>query len=87
MRCTAPGPNGTCVYKSECTTASDCTIAEDCREARAQIVDVRPDLMLVDWMLPDMSGFDVCRVLRSKAPTSGVPIVMLTGLSDTPRQF
>jgi two-component system phosphate regulon response regulator PhoB len=28
--------------------------AEDCREARARIVDVRPDLMLVDWMLPDM---------------------------------
>ena len=30
--------------------------AEDCREARARIVDVRPDLMLIDWMLPDMSG-------------------------------
>jgi len=30
--------------------------AEDCREARARIADARPDLMLVDWMLPDMSG-------------------------------
>ena len=45
------------------------------------------DAFILDVMLPDMSGFDVCRVLRSKAPTSGVPIVMLTGLSDTPSKL
>jgi two-component system phosphate regulon response regulator PhoB len=38
--------------------------AEDCREARARIVDVRPDLMLVDWMLPDMSGLELTRSLK-----------------------
>ena len=38
--------------------------AEDCREARARMVDVRPDLMLVDWMLPDMSGLELPRSLK-----------------------
>ena len=40
--------------------------AEDCREARARIVDVRPDLMLVDWMLPDMSGLELTRSLEAR---------------------
>jgi DNA-binding response OmpR family regulator len=38
-------------------------------------------------MLPGMSGFDVCRTLRSDERTSRVPIVMLTGLSDTPSKL
>src|SRR6202030_3920963 len=43
--------------------------AEDCREARARIVDVRPDLMLVDWMLPDMSGLELTRSLKRAKDT------------------
>ena len=50
--------------------------AEDCREARARIVDVRPDLMLVDWMLPDMSGLEVLRKLREESPQ--LPVLLLT---------
>src|ERR1700722_211418 len=43
--------------------------AEDCREARARIVDLRPDLMLVDWMLPDMSGLELTRSLKRAKDT------------------
>lgn len=45
------------------------------------------DAFVLDVMLPGMSGFDVCRALRSNAPTSHVPIIMLTGLSDTPSKL
>ena len=42
--------------------------------------DVRPDIVLLDLMLPGMSGIDICRAIRSE---SGVPIVMLTAKTDT----
>ena len=45
------------------------------------------DAVVLDVTLPGMSGFDVCRAIRSNAPTSHVPIVMLTGLSDTPSKL
>ena len=50
--------------------------AEDCREARARIVDVRPDLMLVDWMLPDMSGLELTRSLKRAKDTEEIPVIM-----------
>ncbi|MEI6666875.1 MAG: response regulator [Acidobacteriota bacterium] len=45
------------------------------------------DAVVLDVMLPGMSGFDVCRVLRSKDATRHVPIIMLTGLADTPSKL
>ncbi len=56
--------------------------AEDCREARAQIVDLRPDLMLVDWMLPDMSGLELTRSLKRVKDTREIPVIMLTAKAE-----
>jgi two-component system phosphate regulon response regulator PhoB len=56
--------------------------AEDCREARARIVDVRPDLMLVDWMLPDMSGLELTRSLKRSKDTEEIPVIMLTARAE-----
>ncbi|MDE2306101.1 MAG: phosphate regulon transcriptional regulator PhoB [Gammaproteobacteria bacterium] len=56
--------------------------AEDCREARARIADQRPDLMLVDWMLPDMSGLELTRTLKRDRDCEDIPIIMLTARAE-----
>src|ERR1700727_482972 len=56
--------------------------AEDCREARARIADARPDLMLVDWMLPDMSGLELTRSWKRSKDTEEIPVIMLTARAE-----
>jgi len=52
-------------------------------EQAFEIINGRvPDLILLDIMLPDESGFDICRRLRARASTATVPIIMTTALSD-----
>lgn len=56
--------------------------AEDCRSARAQLADRRPDLLLVDWMLPDMSGLELTRTLKRDRETRELPIILLTARAE-----
>ena len=60
----------------------DVVEAEDTREARARIADRRPDLVLVDWMLPDMSGLELTRALKKDKDTREVPVIMLTARAE-----
>jgi two-component system response regulator RegX3 len=53
----------------------DVTIARDGPEALAKFEEIRPDLVLLDIMLPKLSGIDVCRAIRAR---STVPIIMVT---------
>ncbi len=57
-------------------------IAEHSQGALASIGDRRPDLILVDWMLPDMSGLELTRQLRRDANTRDIPIMMLTARAE-----
>jgi two-component system phosphate regulon response regulator PhoB len=52
--------------------------AEDSRSARSALADRRPDLMLVDWMLPDTSGLELTRAIKRERETRDLPIIMLT---------
>ncbi|MDT8364244.1 MAG: phosphate regulon transcriptional regulator PhoB, partial [Nitrosomonas sp.] len=56
--------------------------ADTAEEAVAMVNDVLPDLVLVDWMLPNMSGIDFVRLLRSGQRTKPIPIIMLTARVD-----
>jgi two-component system phosphate regulon response regulator PhoB len=56
----------------------ECSEAQDIRSARALIADRRPDLVLVDWMLPDVSGLEFTRQLKQEHKTQGIPVVILT---------
>ena len=50
------------------------------KEALEKIDGERPDLVLLDVMMPGMSGYDVCRKLRENPATAMLPVVMVTAL-------
>jgi two-component system phosphate regulon response regulator PhoB len=56
--------------------------AEDSRSARGLIADHRPDLALVDWMLPDVSGLELTRLLKKDKNTAEIPIILLTARAE-----
>jgi len=56
--------------------------AEDCNSARLRIADCRPDLLLLDWMLPDSSGLELTRTLRREESNRDMPIIMLTARAE-----
>jgi len=56
--------------------------ARDGEEALLAAREQKPDLVLLDWMLPLLSGLEVCRQMRRMAETRGVPIIMLTARGE-----
>jgi len=50
-------------------------------EALQLIEEHSPDLVILDWMMPNMSGIEVCRILRSRAETKQIPIIILSARS------
>ena len=59
-----------------------CDEAEDGKQARATIESNRPNLILLDWMLPGLSGIDYARRLRNVPETRDIPIIMLTAKGE-----
>jgi two-component system phosphate regulon response regulator PhoB len=56
--------------------------AADGQEALTRIAETQPDLVLLDWMLPTVSGLEVCRQIRRKASTRDLPVIMVTARTD-----
>jgi two-component system phosphate regulon response regulator PhoB len=56
--------------------------AADCRSARELLADERPDLALIDWMLPDMSGLELTRTLKREKGNEDLGIIMLTARAE-----
>ena len=52
--------------------------AEDGQQALEMIEDHRPDLVILDWMMPNLSGIDVCRTLRGRPETRLLPVILLS---------
>ena len=60
----------------------DVTVAADGEEGLLQVDERLPDMVLLDWMLPKLSGIEVCRRLRGRAETRNLPIIMLTARGE-----
>jgi len=60
----------------------DCLEAADTTEAHVQILKEKPDLILLDWMLPKQSGVEYARTLRREKLTQNIPVIMLTARTE-----
>ncbi len=56
--------------------------AENGEEALLLVDEGAPDVIVLDWMLPNVSGIEVCRRLKTRSDTQGVPIIMLSARSE-----
>ena len=59
-----------------------CLEAADALQAHTIIVDKKPDLILLDWMMPDISGIELARRLKRDEMTREIPIIMLTAKGE-----
>jgi two-component system phosphate regulon response regulator PhoB len=60
----------------------ECDEADSAQSAHARIVDNKPDMLLLDWMMPGTSGIEFARRLRKDEVTADIPIIMLTAKAD-----
>ena len=60
----------------------DVVVAADGEEGLVQIDERQPDLVLLDWMLPKVSGIEVCRRIRGRPETRNLPVIMLTARGE-----
>lgn len=60
----------------------DVAVAMRGEEAEVAVGEEKPDLILLDWMLPGVSGIELCRRLRAAAGTRAIPILMLTARAE-----
>jgi two-component system, OmpR family, phosphate regulon response regulator PhoB len=56
--------------------------AEDGEEAMLMIREAAPDLVILDWMMPRLSGIEVCRQLKMNKETRDIPVIMLSARSE-----
>ena len=56
--------------------------ATDGQEALLRVAETKPDLVLLDWMLPTLSGIEVCRQIRRRPATRDLPIIMVTARTE-----
>jgi two-component system, OmpR family, phosphate regulon response regulator PhoB len=60
----------------------DVTTAENGEEALLLVDEISPDIIVLDWMLPNVSGIEVCRRLKSRIETRAIPVIMLSARSE-----
>ncbi|WP_316015833.1 phosphate regulon transcriptional regulator PhoB [Roseobacter sp. HKCCA0434] len=60
----------------------DVILADDGDDALVMVEEDAPDIVLLDWMLPNVSGVEICRQLRARNQTRDIPIIMLTARGE-----
>ena len=63
----------------------DVVVAENGQQALEMARSEQPDMVMLDVMMPEMDGFEVCMILKSNPDTAHIPVIMVTAL-DTPEE-
>lgn len=58
------------------------SFASNGKQALSVIKTGKPDLILLDIMMPEMDGYEVCKILKEKEDTANIPVIFLTGISE-----
>ncbi len=61
----------------------DVSIERDGDAGLATIVETLPDIIVLDWLMPGLSGIDLCRRIRDEAGTAGIPVILLTAKAQS----
>ena len=61
--------------------------AADGEESLKKAIDLIPDLIVLDVMMPKIDGFEVCRAIKAKAETKHIPVILLTALGEGARTY
>lgn len=64
------------------TSGYDTLLAESGREALSILSRSKPDMVLLDWMMPQLSGLDTLRAIRELHPASKLPVIMCTAVGE-----
>jgi CheY-like chemotaxis protein len=62
--------------------AYEIAVAHDGRETLQKVAEFQPDLILLDIMMPKLSGYEVCKQLRADESTKKIPVLMVTALAE-----
>ena len=62
----------------------DVTTANNGLEALTRVAEVTPDVVLLDWMMPEMDGLETCARLKADPATRAIPVIFLTAKSQEP---
>jgi len=69
-------------YLSDADESYEIAMATDGQDTLAKVAEFRPDLLLLDIMMPRLSGYEVCQRLKQNAATRDIPILMVTALNE-----
>ncbi|NUQ80193.1 MAG: response regulator [Bacteroidetes bacterium] len=61
--------------------------AVDGEDGEAKALNLKPNLIILDVIMPKKNGFEVCRAIKSNGPTSGIPVIMLTSKTQDSDKF
>jgi len=58
------------------------TLCKETKNALSLIKSFKPDLILLDLLMPDLNGFEICEILNNDTETCGIPIIIISGFGD-----
>jgi len=58
------------------------TACKEPKKVLGQIKSIKPDVILLDLLMPDLGGFEICEILNNDPQTRGIPIIIISGFGD-----